>query len=126
MRVGFRIHGDPRNLAKPFTRTERTVPGRTASAKKRWLESARRCPKYAGAKDEGDMPKTVRGKLVDFVLKLEEPRGEILVEMLAFAIENLTEAHGPEKVGANLRHIANELDENAKLKDVKVASKWKH
>jgi hypothetical protein len=72
------------------------------------------------------MPKTIRGELADFVLKLEQPRGQVFVEMLAFAIENLTEAHGPEKVGANLRHVANELDENAKLIDVKPSSQSKH
>jgi hypothetical protein len=68
------------------------------------------------------MPKSIRGKIAGFVLKLEEPRGTVLVEMLAFAIENLTEAHGPEKVAANLRHIVGELDDNAKLIDVKPGS----
>jgi hypothetical protein len=72
------------------------------------------------------MPKTIRGQLADFALKREEPRGEVFVEMLAFAIENLTEAHGPEKVGTRLRYIANELDENGKLKDAKAAAKFKH
>ena len=66
------------------------------------------------------MPKTIRGELADFVLKLEQPRGQVFVEMLAFAIENLTEAYGPEKVGAN------ELDENANLIDVKPGSQSKH
>jgi hypothetical protein len=72
------------------------------------------------------MPKTIRGQLADLVLKRGEPRAEVFVEMLAFAIENLTEAHGPEKVGAKLRRVADELDENGKLKDAKAASKSKH
>jgi hypothetical protein len=72
------------------------------------------------------MPKTIKGKLVDFVLKLEEPRQEVMVEMLALAIENLTDAYGPEKMAANLRHIVDELDENAKLIHVKPGSQSKH
>jgi hypothetical protein len=72
------------------------------------------------------MPKTMRKKLADFVLKQQELHEHVLEEMLEFSIENLTEVHGPKRMATTLQSIGEKLEAMANLLDEKPGSTSKH